>query len=163
MKKTLISTVLTLWTMPALSAMVNVEVNSKNTGFKLEPYYVLYLANERGKFVKTLQLFGKNVGYEQTLKSWHRSANRAGEDIDALSGASLKKGAAFSGDFEIDDAYIAKGYKLILETSSASQGNKRQEVVITLDATKAKQRVAGKEHTDYVAVTLKDDVVLNSK
>ncbi len=155
MQKTLISVLWALWAVPALSATVTIEVDSKNTGFHHEPYYVVYLADTRGKFIRTLRVFGVKRAYQKSLRTWYRNAKRAGENIDALSGASLRRGNAYTGDFEIADSYIAKGYKLVLETSSENKGNKRQEIVITLDASKPVQTGFGNDHTDYMTVTLK--------
>ncbi len=155
MQKKLIAVLFLLWAMPVLSAPLSIKIDSKDTGFYHEPYYVIYLADNKGKFVRTLQLFGYNLSYAKTLRGWYRNATRAGEDIDALSGASLRGGEEFVGDFDIDNTHISQGYKLILETSSENLGNKRQEIVITLDANKKVQQIMGTSHTDSVTVTLK--------
>ncbi len=155
-KKILLGTVLSMlfFTTPALSASVKIKINSKNTGLQLQPFYVIYLANEKGRFVKTLRQFGKNAVFQPTLQTWYRNAQRANEDIDALSGPSLVNGQTYTETFDIDDTYIDKGYKIILESVSYQFGHKRREITITLDATTPTQTLQGGEHTDSMTVTL---------
>lgn len=155
MKNLLMAIATMLWAIPAFSAKITLVVDSVNTGFHHEPYYVAYIADTKGKYVKTLQVFGYNINYARTMKGWYRNAYRKKEDIDALSGASLKKGDSFTGDFDIDPAYIDKGYQVVLETSSENKGNLRKEIVIKLDKNKPSQKVSGKDHTEFMSVTLK--------
>lgn len=155
MKQLLIIMATVLWAIPAFGAKISLTVDSVNTGFHHEPYYVVYIADNKGKYVETLQVFGYNINYARTMKGWYRNAYRNKEDIDALSGASLKKGDSFTGDFDIDPAYIDNGYQIVLETSSENKGNLRKEIVITLDKSKPTQKANGKEHTEFMSVTLK--------
>lgn len=155
MKKLLFIFACIVWGLPAGATKVHITVDSKDTGFRLQPFYVVYLADAKGKFVKTFQQMGYSNNYKPALRKWIRAAKRAGEDLDALSGASLRNGEVFEGDFAIDPTYIDKGYQVILETASSSQGNIRKEIVITLDNSKITQTARGTKHTDSMTVTIK--------
>lgn len=143
-----------LWASFAVSAPVHITIKSKDTGLFHEPYYVVYLADAQGKFLKTIRVMGYSTIHKQALRGWYRNAKRLGEDIDGLSGASLRNGADWNGKIDIADAHIAKGHKIILETSSEEYGNVRQEIVITLDKDNSTQSVQGTKHTDFMRVEL---------
>ncbi len=155
-KKLLLGTILgtLIFATPVLSASVKVMLDTKDTGFKRQPFYVLYLANDKGEFVKTLRQFGYNGALKAALRNWHPKATAANEDIDALTGASLRGGEVYTEIFEIGDMYINKGYKIIVESVSAKGGHQPKEAYVTLDPNKKMQTMKGKVHTDSLTVKL---------
>ena len=155
MKKSLTLALCALWALPVLSANIHIELMPKKTGNPYNPYYAMYLTDDKGKYIKTLHVIGNNPRFQQYMQAWYRNAGRSGENIDALSGATLLKKNTFSQTFEIDDMHLTKGHQLVFDSANPLLGAKRKEIVIKLSMLDPSQKVMGNTHIDHVTATLK--------
>ncbi len=144
-----------MWAMPVLSASVKITIKAHISDVVYPPYYAVYLADNKGKFVKTLQVIGLNYTYQRDITHWFRNAIRNAENIDALSGASLKSGQTWTKSVFIDNTYINNNYQIVIDSASRQHGNQRKEAVVRLDPNTKKTTTQGKNHTEFMTVLIR--------
>lgn len=147
--------ILLFWGGAVMSASIHITIQTKNQNTVYPPYYAIYVVDDKRRFVKTLHVMGQNYTYQRNMRDWFRNAIRHSEDIDALSGATLKNGATFKKSVFIDNSYILNKYTLIITSTSRQHGYHRQEIVIPLFPGNKQHTVHGKNHIKFATVRIK--------
>lgn len=122
------------------------------TNYKGEgAYVVVSVVDDKGEYVKTLQVFGDDPEwYPDIEKWWAFQRKKTLSDIDAISGETLSGGERNLFLLNIDEKYLNKGYKLRFETAVEEVDYHPQDVEIELNTNNLKGKVEGKGFIRYV-------------
>ena len=133
------------------SADVNLKCLIQLTNYTGEGAYVMVsLLDPKGKYVKTLQVFGKEKRWWDDLPSWFKFYTSSKENVDAISGASITAGARKVFSFKADEALLGKGYKLRFETAVENQNYKEKDVEMELSEENIGNTINGTGYIRYV-------------
>jgi hypothetical protein len=113
-------------------------------------YVVVSLLDPKGKYVKTVQVFGKEKRWWDDLPSWFKFYTTSKENVDAISGASITAGARKVFSFKADESLIGKGYKLRFETAVENQHYREKDVEMELSEENVGVNVNGTGYIRYV-------------
>ena len=108
-------------------------------------YMVVSLIDPQDNYVKTLQVFGDNGKYYDSLKKWFGFYSEKKEKIDAIAGASITQGDRKSFVLDLDKNLLDKGYKIRFESAVEDQYyyTTDAQVPFTTEALKGKTEGAG--------------------
>lgn len=137
MKNILYSLMGLLWTMSAFAGQINITINSQDKVFTLQPFFVVYVADNNNKIVQSFKVM------EYTPICDH--------DIQGDPLLYTTQNQLFMGVFEINDVYIDQQYKVIF-TQSLSPTEK--EIFITLDKNKPIQTATGHHHMESMRISI---------
>jgi hypothetical protein len=125
-----------------------------------EPLIALWLENDAGEFVQTLQVFSKKKAYHKDLLGWQFKAGKKEkpEDIDAVTGATIKWNqtrtvtlpAVLNGHDLLDGSYVLR-----LE-SRKDKGGHYRTFAIPLPKGYPGGKVEDKGYVGSVEITVKD-------
>lgn len=109
-------------------------------------YIVVSLIDPKDGYEKTLYVMGPDKKWYTSLKEWHKfHSKKPGDDISAVTGASVKDGDRSVVTIDLDNSKINKGYKLRFETAVEDKKyyTKDVEIPLTTEALAAKTNGAG--------------------
>lgn len=135
----------------ANEAIVLVQLNEYSGP---EAYFHVYLVNPEGKFDRTLWVSGSDKIWWPDSKRWFGYYSRAGEDVDAITGASTPSGARAVMRVEIDPTLVDAGYKLRVETSVENADNVQQDAEVDLTSQNQRVKTPGTGYVRYIRYKL---------
>lgn len=113
-------------------------------------YVVVSLLDTKGKYVKTLQVFGKEKRWYDDLPSWFKFYTTKKENVDGISGASITAGSRKVFSINVDETLFNKGYKLRFETAVENQEYKEKDVEMDFSEANVGKTVNGTGYIRYV-------------
>lgn len=113
-------------------------------------YVVVSLLDSKGKYVKTLQVFGKEKRWYDDLPSWFKFYTTKKENVDGVSGASITAGNRKVFSLTADEATFGKGYKLRFETAVENQEYKEKDVEMDFSEANIGTTINGTGYIRYV-------------
>ncbi|WP_373553857.1 DUF2271 domain-containing protein [Haliscomenobacter sp.] len=113
-------------------------------------YAVVSLIDSKGKYKKTLQVFGKESRWYDDIVSWYKFHTTQKEQLDGISGASITVGTRKVFSLSLDDAYFNKGYRLRFETAVENQDYKEKDVEMDFSEANVGKTVEGTGYIRYV-------------
>jgi hypothetical protein len=113
-------------------------------------YVIVSLLDDKGKYQKTLQVFGKEKRWWKDIPSWFKFYTDSKENVDGVSGASITAGSRKVFTFTAAEQQFSKGYKLRFETAVEDQVYKERDVEIVLSENVAGQTFNGSGYVRYV-------------
>ena len=84
-------------------------------------YIVVSLINPEGKYEKTLYIQGDDKEWFPDLKNWWKFSNGIGENVDAISGATIGNGERNIISLGFNASHIDAGYKVRFESAVENQ------------------------------------------
>jgi hypothetical protein len=113
-------------------------------------YVVVSLIDSKGKYKKTLQVFGKEKRWYDDLTSWFKYYTSAKENVDAVSGASITAGSRKVFSINTDNTVFDKGYKLRFETAVENKEYEEKDVEMDFSEANVGKTVPGTGYIRYV-------------
>ncbi len=113
-------------------------------------YVVVSLIDSKGKYKKTLQIFGKEKRWYDDLTSWFNYYTSAKENVDGVSGASITAGGRKVFSINTDDTVFNKGYKLRFETAVENKEYEEKDVEMDFSEVNVGKTVSGTGYIRYV-------------
>ena len=113
-------------------------------------YVVVSLVDSKGKYIKTLQVYGKEKRWWDDLTSWYKYLTTSKENVDAVSGASITAGDRKVFNLSLEDTYFNTNYKLRFETAVENQDYKEKDAEIELTDSNIGKNVNGIKYVRYV-------------
>ncbi len=96
-------------------------------------YLAVYLVDQTGAYKSTLWVAGTHPRYLGALRGWVRGFTGAGENsIAGISGASVGAGRSLKISFNVSDALINAGYKVVVDTAVEHWGEYTAEAAVPL-------------------------------
>jgi len=133
-----------------LAEKLLVQVQLKNYDGE-KAYSVLYLVNPKGRYEKTLWVYGDETEYqEEGLSRWWKYQTRKPQNIDAITGASINSGDRYRVTTSLDKALIDKGYKLRVETAVEDKTNETIDTEIALTKANSGKKIKGNGWINYI-------------
>jgi hypothetical protein len=113
-------------------------------------YLVVTLLDNKGKYKKTLQVFGKEKRWWDDLPSWFKHLTTSKENVDGVSGASITAGNRKVFSINTDDSVFDKGYKLRFETAVENQEYQEKDVEMDFSEANVGKTINGSGYIRYV-------------
>jgi hypothetical protein len=113
-------------------------------------YVVVSLLDNKGKYKKTLQVFGDEERWYDDLPSWYKFLTTTKENVDGVSGASITAGSRKVFSITTDELMVDKGYKLRFETAVENKEYKEKDVEMDLAEANVGKTVNGTGYIRYV-------------
>ncbi len=113
-------------------------------------YVVVSLIDSKGKYKKTLQVFGKEKRWYDDLESWFKFYTTTRENIDGVSGASITAGSRKVFSINVDDSVFDKGYKLRFESAVENKNYKEKDVEMDFSEENVGKTISGTGYIRYV-------------
>lgn len=113
-------------------------------------YVMVSLIDNKGKYKKTLQVFGKEKRWWDDLPSWFKFYTTTKENVDGVSGASITAGSRKVFSITADEAVFDKGYKLRFETAVENKDYKEKDVEMDFSEANVGKTVEGTGYIRYV-------------
>jgi hypothetical protein len=113
-------------------------------------YVMVSLIDNKGKYKKTLQVFGKEKRWWDDLPSWFKFYTTTKENVDGVSGASITAGNRKVFSITADEATFDKGYKLRFETAVENKDYKEKDVEMDFSEANIGKTVEGTGYIRYV-------------
>lgn len=113
-------------------------------------YVVVSLIDNKGKYKKTLQVFGKEKRWWDDLPSWFKFISSTKENVDAVSGASITAGGRKIFTLQLDESLFNAGYKLRFETAVENKEYQEKDVEIDLSDDNIGKNINGTRYIRYV-------------
>jgi hypothetical protein len=113
-------------------------------------YVVVSLVDSKGKYIKTLQVHGKEKRWWDDLTSWYKHLTTSKENVDAVSGASITAGDRKVFNLSLEDTYFNTNYKLRFETAVENQDYKEKDAEVDLVDSNIGKNVNGIKYVRYV-------------
>jgi hypothetical protein len=107
-------------------------------------YLAIYLTNAKNQYQETLWIAGQKSKYYRHLTGWARASGLRVSEYDGLTGASVSSGKTLTLTFDLDDAYIDKGFQLKVDTSVEELRDNRNDVVVPLTTEGIGKSTAGR-------------------
>ena len=123
-----------------------------------EPMFVVWLAKgKRGKeFVKTLALISEDEEYYPDLTAWFAQSQRAGEDFDAVTSATLnyEESGKFQLETGLSDQQWASGeYVLRIESSDWDGRHHKGRLLVVLNEETDGLKIKAKRKSHFETVS----------
>lgn len=112
-----------------------------------EAYFVVYLADAKGRYQRTLWISGTEQEYQEDMARWWRYAGRSEEDFDAVTGASTAGGGRVLVRTDLSEAELAGEHQIVVDTAVEDQRVVSPDATALLTAEAIGQKAEG---TDYV-------------
>lgn len=113
-------------------------------------YVVVSLIDSKGKYKKTLQVFGKEKRWWDDLPSWFKFLTTTKENVDGVSGASITAGSRKVFSITADEAVFDKGYKLRFETAVENKEYEEKDVEMDFSEANVGKTINGTRYIRYV-------------
>ncbi|HMP30467.1 MAG TPA: DUF2271 domain-containing protein [Saprospiraceae bacterium] len=113
-------------------------------------YVVVSLLDTKGKYVKTLQVFGKDKKWWDDIPSWFKHLTTSKEKVDGVTGASITAGDRKVFTLNTEDTYFNKGYKLRFESAVENQDYKEKDVEIEYSDENVGKNINGSGYIRYI-------------
>ena len=131
---------------------ITVALKTKAGGHD-QPYFVVMLLDEQGRYNKTLTVVGDDPQYYRAFKFWKRYIGRTDEDIDALSSASVSNGTTVKRTVKIPHEAIAKNYTVRVDAAGYRGEKYIKTAMIKLSPENKEKRFNGQKFLDYAWVS----------
>ena len=116
-----------------------------------KPYVVVSIVDKNEKYQQTLYVQGQDEEWYNTIKEWFAQIGKeGGEDIDAISGATINPGARAVIAFEIPSDKIGSDYKLRFESAVEDQEYYKKDLEVALTKENLKGKFDGTGYIRYV-------------
>ncbi|AEI50981.1 DUF2271 domain-containing protein [Runella slithyformis] len=133
------------------SAQVSFKCLVQLTNYSGEGAYVMVsLIDNKGKYKKTLQVFGKEKRWWDDLPSWFKFYTITKENVDGVSGASITAGSRRVFSITADETVFDKGYQLRFETAVENKDYKEKDVEMAFSEANVGKAVEGTGYIRYV-------------
>jgi hypothetical protein len=113
-------------------------------------YVVVSLLDGKGKYIKTLQVFGKEKRWWDDIPSWFKHLTTSKENVDGVTGASITAGDRKVFTLITDDRYFNKDHKLRFETSVENQDYKEKDVEVEYNDANVGKNINGTGYIRYI-------------
>lgn len=114
-------------------------------------YIVVSLIDPKDGYEKTLYVMGADKKWYSSLKEWNKfHSKKKGDDISAITGASVKDGDRSVAIIDIDNTKLNKGYKLRFETAVEDKKYYTKDVEIPLNTEALSAKTDGTGYIRYV-------------
>lgn len=135
----------------APSADVSIKCLVQLTNYTGEgAYVVVSLLDNNGKYKKTMQVLGREQRWYDDITSWYKHLTTTKENVDGVTGASVKAGGRKVFTITIDQSLIDKGYKLRFETAVENQEYKERDAEVDLTEGNMGKNIKGSGYIRYV-------------
>ena len=113
-------------------------------------YVVVSLIDSKGKYKKTLQVFGKEKRWWDDLPSWFKFLSTSKENVDGVTGASITAGGRKVFSIQLDEAFFNRGYKLRFETAVENKEYQEKDVEMDFSDENVGKNINGTRYIRYV-------------
>ncbi|SHJ30888.1 DUF2271 domain-containing protein [Pseudozobellia thermophila] len=113
-------------------------------------YVVVSLINPEGEYEKTLYIQGDDREWFPDLKNWWKFSNGSGENVDALSGATIGNGERNIISLGFSASHIDAGYKVRFESAVENQEYYAVDAEIELNSATLTEKVEGQGYIRYI-------------
>lgn len=109
-------------------------------------YYVVWLKNTDGSFLRTLTMYGNKIDYYKDLKNWYASTGNSANKVNATTGATKQSSGNYTSTWnaknQSNTTIVADGtYTIGIELSSESYGTNSKYATTTFTKGTASQTV----------------------
>lgn len=116
-------------------------------------YVVISLVDSKGEYDKTLYILGADKKWYKSLKEWHKAYSKKGENLSAITGASVAGGDRGIHTLEIDESKIGKGYVLRFESAVEDKPYYQKDLEIPLTTENLSAKLDGTGYIRYVRLS----------
>ena len=113
-------------------------------------YVIVSLVHPDTGYEKTLSVNGDEIDWYEDLPEWYAFHEKAEEDIDGITGASILSGGRKIVMLTLDSAKLNAGYKLRFETAVEDQQYHVKDIEIDLTDSIPGQSLKGTGYIRYV-------------
>ena len=113
-------------------------------------YMVVSLVDQNGKYIKTLQVFGKEKRWWDDITSWFKHLTGSKEKVDGVTGASITSGDRKIITVSTSEEYFNKNFRLRFETAVENQDYKEKDVEIEYKDENTGKNINGSKYIRYV-------------
>jgi hypothetical protein len=98
-------------------------------------FLAIYVADAKGRYVTTVQIYGDKAQYYYHLPRWFRGVGPQAAPLDGVTGASVGSGSTLDVSVDIADALIDAGYELRVDSAVEKLADEPAEIVLPLSRT----------------------------
>lgn len=113
-------------------------------------YVVVSLIDPNGEYVKTLYLQGDDKEWFPDLKNWWKFSNGSGENIDAVTGATIGNGQRNIISLSLDESQVDAGYTIRFESAVENQEYFTIDAEVPVETATIKNKVDGKGYIRHI-------------
>ncbi len=113
-------------------------------------YVIVSLLDAKGKYIKTIQVMGKDKKWYDDLTSWYRFNSLSKEKVDAVSGASITAGGRKIFSFSVAEEYYNNNYQLRFETAVEDNTYHEKDVQFALNDQNVGKNINGQGYIRYI-------------
>ncbi|MEL7004581.1 MAG: DUF2271 domain-containing protein, partial [Bacteroidota bacterium] len=113
------------------------------------------LLNADGGYEKTLYVGGDDEEWYPDLPTWYGFYSSKNDDIDGITGASIKSGGRKVASIEVDADKLNNGYKLRFESSVEDGLYHDQDVELDLSEDMVNKTIKGSGYIRYIRIISK--------
>lgn len=115
-------------------------------------YMIISLIDPEGKYEQTLYVMGEDEEWYPDLEEWWAFEQVAGEDIDAITGATISGGERAMCAFQVDKDKIDAGYTLRFETAVEEQNYHVNDLELALTGANSTGKFDGSGYIRYIRI-----------
>lgn len=113
-------------------------------------YVVVSLINPKGKYEKTLRVWGDDKEWQKELSSWWKFYEKKSVNIDGITGSTISGGGRSVSVIKIDPSKINNGYKIRFETAVENENYYFKDAEISLTTNNLQGKFSGKGFVRYI-------------
>ena len=113
---------------------------------------IISLIDPEGKYEQTLYVMGEDEEWYPDLEEWWAFEQVAGEDIDAITGATISGGERAMCAFQVDKDKIDAGYTLRFETAVEEQNYHVNDLELALTGANSTGKFDGSGYIRYIRI-----------
>lgn len=130
---------------------LNIALKTK-AGDHDQPFFIVMLLDEKGQYKKTLTVIGDDKRRYRAFSYWWRYAKRSGENIDALSSASVANGTTVERTVTVSDEALSKQYTIRVDAAGYQGEKYTKTAMIKLSPNNKGKKFNGKKFLDFAWV-----------
>ncbi|MEL6559887.1 MAG: DUF2271 domain-containing protein [Bacteroidota bacterium] len=115
-------------------------------------YLVISLVNEKGEYIRTLDVNGNDEEWYEDLKEWWAYESNSDEEIDGITGASVGNGERKITVIELSQDKLDSGHKIRFETAVEDQDYFVSDIEIPLTTEEMESKYPGIGYIRYVRI-----------
>ncbi len=118
----------------------------------LGAYVIASLISPDESYVETLSVSGDEIDWYEDLPKWWEFQKETIEDIDGITGASIKSGDRRVVTFQLDPILMNKGYKLRLESAVEDKPYYEKDIELHLTDSIFGKNIEGQGYIRYIKI-----------
>ncbi|MEM9831232.1 MAG: DUF2271 domain-containing protein [Bacteroidota bacterium] len=115
-------------------------------------YLIVSLIDPEGQYEQTLYVHGDDYEWYPDLTEWWNYFDGKGEEIDAITGATIGGGQRAMSVFEVDKSKIDAGYKIRFETAVEDQEYHVADIEFDLTSSSVPGKYEGDGYIRYIRI-----------